>query len=226
AAKLFRFWLLCQRGSTIDLEGKSLASYFVCSQTGVADPEVVERFGSHMNAGLQGFGSWRKGLFGMMLKYMNKLPDQQLLMQFGGYQPVETSVALFAAVTAAAQAARIGDTASVDALDLQCELLRCQLTHKDPTSPRLIAAMDRVYEHVKEGRFHQLFGTTIYPVLQPVVNRETFDSMMDAAAAGQKFAYPVGQEPIPYHEWVANRQGAVHYRPIRCTSGESVASAS
>ena len=217
AYSLTEFWVLCQGKVELDLEGKTLADYFTRSagaQAGFVDKQVVARFAAHIDAALAGFGAWRKELFAMMLKYLNKLPDEQVLLQYAGYQPLETTVALFAAVTSAAQAARDGDMVTVDALDLQCELLRCQLEHKDPTSRRLLAAMERVYEHVREGRFHQLYGTTIYPVLQPVVDRTTFDAMMDAAAAGEKFAYPVAQEPVPYHEWLEQRGWQRHYRPL------------
>jgi hypothetical protein len=215
AFSLADYWLTTRRSLKIDLGGKSFASYFASSQTGLVDPSVVTRFRSHLAVAAKGFGLSRKTTFDLMLKYMEKLADEQNLMHYQIYQPIATAVSMFAAICAASTAAQADDWATVDALDLQCELLRCALLHKDPTSRSFAQAVERAYAHVKEGRFAQLDGTTVYPVLQPRVDSETITKMMAAVGKGEPLVYPVSQEPIPFEEWLKARGGQRGYAPLR-----------
>ncbi|MBS2009610.1 MAG: acyl-CoA/acyl-ACP dehydrogenase [Cyanobacteria bacterium SZAS TMP-1] len=125
------------------------------------------RFVAHRQFAEKAWHQWRKKFIAAILKYQERLADEQLLMLEGIYEPMASITTMFCAIAASRTARQNGDEATLAALHLLCLEMRCSLSSESHTSGQYKKAVEEVATHVLAGTFHQLDGVPAGEIQQP-----------------------------------------------------------
>lgn len=105
-----------------------------------------ERFVRHLEFVAKFWFPWRWNFIDLaLLKYGERLADEQNITEFEVYKPLESMVTMLVAIQAAADAAENGDMATVEVLNLLCEELKVRLSGGKPTSRSYRAAIESAF---------------------------------------------------------------------------------
>lgn len=112
-----------------------------------------ERFVGHLEVVTKYWFPWRWNFIDLaLLKYGERLADEQMITEFEVYKPLETMVTMLVAIQAAADAAENGDTATVEVLNLLCEELKVRLSGSKPTSKSYRKAIESAFSPIMDGQ--------------------------------------------------------------------------
>ncbi|MBX9939884.1 MAG: acyl-CoA/acyl-ACP dehydrogenase [Candidatus Obscuribacterales bacterium] len=151
----------------------SLSLYFTRllapAKAEAAPAELPTTFKPYLSFALAAWRRWRISLIYNLIKYQEKMADEDLVMLEAIYEPLTAITSLFVAINAAAEAAKEGDAAKVDALSLLCMEMRIKLApHRfKRTDSAYKALTEKVAEHILAGRFQPIEGVPQGTILQP-----------------------------------------------------------
>lgn len=151
----------------------SLSLYFTHllapAKAEAAPAELPASFKPYLNFALTAWRRWRICLIYNLIKYQEKMADEDLVMLEAVYEPLTAITSMFVAINAAADAAKKGDAAKVDALSLLCMEMRIKLApHRfKRTDSAYKALTEKVAEHILAGRFQPIEGVPQGTILQP-----------------------------------------------------------
>lgn len=112
-----------------------------------------ERFERHLQFVAKFWFPWRWNFIDLaLLKYGERLADEQNITEFEVYKPLESMVTMLVAIQAAADAAEEGDTATVEVLNLLCEELKVRLAGGKPTSKGYRLAIEKAFAPIMAGK--------------------------------------------------------------------------
>ena len=131
--------------------------------------ELPKAFKAYLSFALTAWRRWRIGLIYNLIKYQEKMADEDLVMLESIYEPLTAITSMFVAINAAANAAKSGDTAKVDALSLLCMEMRIKLApHRFKRTDKAYKALtEKLAEHILAGRFQPIEAVPQGTILQP-----------------------------------------------------------
>lgn len=129
--------------------------------------DLPKSFTGHMNFANKAWRVWRKNFILQVLKYQERLVDEDLIMLEEIYEPLTQITTMLVSIKAAQAAAKRGDAAAVAALNLTCLEMRVKLGGEKRTSVAYRKSVKEVSEHVLTGTFMPVQGVPTGAILQP-----------------------------------------------------------
>ncbi len=120
-----------------------------------------ERFAKHLNFAAKAWFKWRSDILDLLFKYGERLADEQLVLEFDMYEPVESIVTMLRAVQEGQEALDTGDYGTASALNMLCAVLKANLEGKKRTTWEIKAAVKETFAHIMDGSFRQLAGVPV-----------------------------------------------------------------
>jgi hypothetical protein len=148
----------------------------------IEEAQVIEdeRFARHLDFAAKAWFKWRSDSLDLVFKYGPKLADEQLVLEFDMYEPVESIVALFRAIQEGQEALDNGDQGTASALNMLCAVLKADLQGKKHTTPEIKAAVKETFDHIMAGTFRPMAGVPVAEICLDYLDED--DASLEAAA--------------------------------------------
>lgn len=113
-------------------------------------------FADHLKFARKAWFKWRRNFVLNVLKYQDKLADEDLLMLEDFYEPMANISTMLCAINASRDAIAAGDEATLNALNMLCLEMRVKLAGEKRTSRRYRKAVKETAGLVVSGQMRQL----------------------------------------------------------------------